>query len=129
MLRALYEAASRRDWDAAFSNALPDFELRLPEGDILSASYRAVEGIRRYYGDLLEPFEEAVAEPAKSLERGDQIVVYSVGRIRPRGSSTVVEIRNGHLWTIRGGKLARCELFPKPEQALEAAGLSEQDAH
>jgi hypothetical protein len=36
-----------------------------------------------------------------------------------------MEITGGQLWTIQDGKLAGCELFRNREQALEAAGLSE----
>jgi hypothetical protein len=42
-------------------------------------------------------------------------------RTRPRGSSAMVEIRVGHLWTIRDGKLASLEIFPEREKALQAA--------
>jgi ketosteroid isomerase-like protein len=42
-----------------------------------------------------------------------------------RGTSAVLEIRNGQLWTMRDGKAARCETFPRFEEALEAVGLSE----
>jgi ketosteroid isomerase-like protein len=45
------------------------------------------------------------------------------------GGSAVVEIRAGHLWTMRDGKAARLEIFPEREKALEAAGVSEQGAH
>jgi hypothetical protein len=44
-------------------------------------------------------------------------------RCRPRGSSAVVEIRAAHVWTMRTGKPARCEIFPKRQQGLEAAGF------
>jgi hypothetical protein len=34
----------------------------------------------------------------------------------------------GQVFTIRDGKLARMEMYADPAEALEAAGLSEQDA-
>ena len=40
----------------------------------------------------------------------------------------MVENQVAALWTIRDGKPARCEMFPQREKALEAAGMSEQDA-
>ena len=45
--------------------------------------------------------------------------------MRPRGSSTEIENRTGQLWTIQDGMVVSVRMFPKPEQALEAAGLSE----
>jgi hypothetical protein len=44
-------------------------------------------------------------------------------RSRPKGSSAVVEIRAGRLWTMRQGKAARLEIFPERAKALKAAGL------
>jgi hypothetical protein len=34
-----------------------------------------------------------------------------------------VKVRAAHLWTMRGGKAASCEVFPEREKALAAAGL------
>ena len=53
------------------------------------------------------------------------IVVFLGVRSRPRGSSVAMEIRVAHVWTMRDGKAARCELFPVREEALEAVGLRE----
>ena len=55
---------------------------------------------------------------------------------QPRGASVhesqslMVEIQAGHLWTMRDGKAARCEIFPEREKALEAAlrtGAADED--
>jgi len=46
-------------------------------------------------------------------------------RVRPKGTTAEIENRTGHLWTIRNGKVVSMRLFPQPEKALEAAGLSE----
>ena len=54
-------------------------------------------------------------------ERGDRIAVFFVLRTRPRGSTAMVEIRAGHLWTMRDGKPASLEVFPEREKALAAA--------
>jgi hypothetical protein len=45
--------------------------------------------------------------------------------MRPRGSSAEIELRNGHLWTIRDGMVVSMRMFAKPEEALEAAGIEE----
>jgi ketosteroid isomerase-like protein len=107
------------------SHAQPDFELKTPDGDPLSATYHGHEGARQFYEELLMPFEEFVSEPRAFYEQGDQVVVFAVAHIRPRGSSAAMELTSGQLWTFRDGKLARCELFRNVEHALEAAGLPE----
>ena len=128
-LRGVYEAISRGDWDAAFRDAHPGFEYKLPDRDPRVGTYRGREEARRVLEDQLGAFEEVVVEPEEFFLRGDQIVVFLRVRSRPRGSSATIEIRIAHLWTMRDGKAARFELFPVREEALEAVGLPEQDAH
>jgi hypothetical protein len=40
-----------------------------------------------------------------------------------------VRMEGWHVWLIRGERAARCEEYSDRAEALEAAGLSEQDAH
>lgn len=122
-LRAGYEAFSRGDWDAVLSAAHPDFELKTADRVTNPGTYRGLNEVRRFFEDLFDPFEEVVAEPQEFFERGDRIVVLVLVRLRPRGSSAVIENRIGHLWTMRDGKAVRFEIFPEREKALEAAGL------
>jgi ketosteroid isomerase-like protein len=124
-LRVGYEAVSRGDWDAASRFAHPEFELRTADRVPNPGTYRGPEEVRRFFEDLFEPFEEVVVEPEEFFERADQIVVFVLTRFRPTGSSAVVENRIGHLWTMREGKATRLQVFPRREDALEAAGLSE----
>ena len=124
-LRTGYQAFNRGDWDAATRLAHPDFEFEAADRAVSPGTYRGAEATRQFFEDLFEPFEEVVIEPEEFFERGDQIVVFLLARFRPVGSSAFVENRIGHLWTIREGKFARLAVFPRREDALEAAGLSE----
>jgi ketosteroid isomerase-like protein len=122
-LRAGYEAFNRGDWDAAIRFAHPEFELQTADRVPNPGTYRGPEEARRFFEDLFAPFEEMFVEPETFFERGDQIAVFVLTRLRPTGSSAVVENRIGHLWTMREGKASRLEVFPRREGALEAAGL------
>ena len=124
-LRVRYEAFNRGDWDAAARFAHPEFELRTSDRVPNRGTYRGPEEARRFFEDLFAPFEEMVVEPEEFFERGDQIAVFVLVRLRPTGSSAEVENRIGHLWTMREGKASRLEVFPRREDALEAAGLKE----
>ena len=121
-LRAEYEAFSSGHF---FLDVHPDFELKTPDRGIPPNTYCGPEEARQAFEDFYEPFEEASVEVEEFFESGDRIVAYFVHRARPRGSSALVEIRAGHLWTMRDGKPARLEIFPEREKALEAAGLSD----
>jgi ketosteroid isomerase-like protein len=124
-LRPAYEAMGRGDWDAVFRDAHPDFELKTPDRGLGAGEVRGREQASRAFADFFEPYEEVVAEPQEVFEHGDRIVVFFALRSRPRGSSSAVEIRAAHLWTMRNGRAARCEIFPVREEALKAAGIEQ----
>ena len=124
-LRLGYEAFSRGDWDTPTRFAHPEFELQTADRAVNPGTYRGLEEVMRFFEDLFEPFEEVTVDPEEFFERGDQIAVFVRVRLRPSGSNALVENRIGHLWTMREGKAARLQVFPRREEALEAAGLSE----
>ncbi len=121
-LRLGYEAYDRGDWDGLLRAMHPDIEWKTVR---TGGPYRGHDEVRRFLEDMREPFEEVMVEPDEWFDHGDQIVVFLRIRARPRGSDAVAENRVGHLWTMRDGKAIRCETFPRREEALEAAGLSE----
>jgi ketosteroid isomerase-like protein len=125
VVRQMLDAFNRGDWDAAARFAHPKFELRTADRVVNPGIYRGPENVRHFFEDMFEPFEEVVVEPEAFFEHGDQIVVFVLTRLRPTGSTAVVENRIGHLWTMREGKAARLQVFPRREEALEAAGLQQ----
>lgn len=122
-LRAQYAAISRRDWGSVFREAHPDFEFKTPGRGLGPMSLRGPERARRAMEDFFSPYEEILVEPQQFFDAGEQIVVYFLQRCRPKGSTGAVEIRAGHVWTMRDGRLAALEIFPEREQATAAAGL------
>jgi ketosteroid isomerase-like protein len=124
-LRARYEAVSRGDRAAIYRDVHPGFTLKTPDAFPDAGTYLGGEESTRFVEDFWKPFEEVIIEPQEFRESGDQIVVVLRGRMRHKGSTAFVNIRVANLWTMREGKPLRCEWFPRPEQALAAAGLSE----
>ena len=125
IVRSIYEAVNRRDWDAAFRDRAPDVEYTTPPRGPTAGTYRGREELRGLREEISTPFETWNYEPEELIESGDQVVVVVKARMRPRGSSAEIELRNGNLWTIRDGMVVSMRLFAKPEEALEAAGLRE----
>jgi ketosteroid isomerase-like protein len=123
MLRAGYEAFNRGERETVFEAASADFELVTADRVTNPGTYRGPEEALRFFEDLFAPFEEVVSEPEEFFENGDLIVTLVVVRSRPRGSTAVVENRIAHLWTVRGGKVDRLQVFPERRRAMEAAGL------
>jgi ketosteroid isomerase-like protein len=123
-LRKFYEAFNRRDWDAVFHDAHPDFEVTNQIGPT-AGTRRGREQTQEFAEDQIAAFGKLSFAPEEFFEAGDQIVVFVTTRSRPKGGSVDMEVRNGHLWAIRDGTLLSLKTFPVREEALEAAGLSE----
>jgi uncharacterized protein len=124
-LRSVYEAISRDDWDAVVEVAEPDFELVPPSQSPSGAPLRGVEETRAWFNDQQETVGDLSLEVEELIEVEALIAALIRLRIRPHGADADLELRIAHLWTLRDGRLIRCEVFPEREKALEAAGVSE----
>ena len=124
IVRRVYNALNRRDWDAVFRETHPDFEITLQRGPG-AGTHRQREAVQGFGEDYLAAFADMVFEPEEFIENGDQVLVLLTRRARAKGGTAEMVVRNGHLWTLREGVALSVESFPDPEKALEAAGLSE----
>jgi ketosteroid isomerase-like protein len=126
-LNAVYEAISRGDWDEAFRDASPNFEMKTPDTNPIAGTYRGPEEVRRFFDEIWAAFSEVAVQPERFIDLDDRIVVFLLMRLRPNDSNATLEMRIAHLWTVRDGEIIRCEVFTEREEVLEAAGLSQQD--
>jgi ketosteroid isomerase-like protein len=124
IVREVYDAFNRRDWDAAFRNSHPDIELTTQRGPN-AGTRRGRKPVQEFVEDYIAAFGRLIWEPDELFERGNQVVVFVSVRSRPKGGNVDMEVRNGHLWTIRDGTILSIKTFPAREEALEAAGLRE----
>jgi ketosteroid isomerase-like protein len=62
------------------------------------------------------------------IDAGDQVVIIAEWRGRGKASGVFTKWRYGAVWTLRDGKVTSIISYSDPVEALEAAGLSEQDA-
>jgi ketosteroid isomerase-like protein len=83
--------------------------------------------MRQYFRELTEAWEDLRLEPGEFIEAGEQVVMpnnlYAQGR-----DGIKVQARSAWVWTIRDGRVAHLCFYQERREALEAAGLSEQDA-
>jgi ketosteroid isomerase-like protein len=131
VVRQVIEAFSRRD-------AAAMRKLWHPEGEFISlvvalegndAVYRA-SSLEDYMRNLDHVFEEwQVQDVAFTEASADRVVQRHRVSGRGKGSGVPVERWLGIVWTLRDGLIVSGRVFPTPEDALAAAGLSEQDAH
>ncbi|HEY6654627.1 MAG TPA: nuclear transport factor 2 family protein [Solirubrobacterales bacterium] len=124
VVRSIYEALNQGDWDAASRPTDADFEITFQRGPN-AGIHRGRDTIRAIIEDQREAFDASIIEVKEVFDSGDQVVALIKSRLRPKGSDAEFEIRNGHIWTVRDGVALPLRGFPNPEEALEAAGLSE----
>jgi ketosteroid isomerase-like protein len=96
---------------------------RFPE----TGEWRGPEGAFRLVTEQMEAFTEMWLKPEEYIDAGDQVVVPIRFGGHARHTGIDVEFPTVHVITFRNGKATRLEMYPSKAEALEAAGLSEQD--
>ena len=127
IVKAALDAINRGDWDALFQDAPPGFELDFSRA---LGPYRGVyklDQARRFAEDFSATFESMRWEADQLIDAGEHVVLLGTLYFRGRdGIETTVSAKR--VWTIREGAFERFVMYQEREEALEAAGLSEQDA-
>jgi ketosteroid isomerase-like protein len=103
----------------------PEVQIDMTRRVINPDIYEGHAGLRRLGEDVREVWAEFEIEPERFIDAGERVIVIEIRRGRGTGSGIEVEMRSGVIWTLRQGKVIRMETDLKPEEALEATGLSE----
>jgi ketosteroid isomerase-like protein len=125
-VRAGYEAFSRRDLDAALTHLDPEIEWHQSSAFPDARTFHGHEGVRQFFEQVFEIFDESDFVPEEIIDLGAQIVVVHRFVGRGQGSRIPVEVNEASLWTLREGKAVRQEAFATRAEALEAARLRDQ---
>jgi ketosteroid isomerase-like protein len=125
----IFDAYTRRDFDAALVLMDPEVEAHNPPEVPEAAIHRGREAVKRDWEQTLELFDDFSVELEEYFDAGDDLLVYLRYRGRSRGSSAEVVARMAHVWTFRDGKVIRFRQFLDRAEARAAVRLSEQDAH
>ena len=109
----------------------PEIELDASESPVLDLNgvYRGADAVRQYWREWLAAWESQQFE-YELVDAGDRVV--QLFDMQMRGRSTHIEIPFGNVawvYTYRDGRLIHQKLYMSHSEALEAVGLSEQDAH
>jgi ketosteroid isomerase-like protein len=134
-LRAFLEGWGREPWtpEAWDKGDVIDMSFLDPEvvyedenlPDHIGEAYRGHDGIRRAARRWVEPNEWLLVELQQIIGEGDRLV--SIHRLRIKASHSGIEfdVPLAYVWTFRAGKIVHFQSFRDPDDALEAAGLTE----
>jgi ketosteroid isomerase-like protein len=129
IVRQLYESANRRDWDRFAELVDPNVEQPGTIGGLEERRLaRGVSGIRQIYERDEQAWSEYRIEPEKLIDAGDRVVVFH--REYQLGKSSGMELvtETAAVIELRGGRIVRIQGYMDRAAALEAAGLSAEDA-
>jgi ketosteroid isomerase-like protein len=130
LLRSSWERLMKGDAAAreVFDSGVVYEDDLLPEN--AGETYRGVGEMMRAWSVWAEPWDELETEIEWVRDAGaDCVVSCHRARMRGKGSGVEGERRYAYLWRFRGNKVIYCKSFGDPREALEALGLSDQDAH
>ena len=128
VVRAAYEAWNAGDMDAWADFLAPDVISRPPEGWPEPGPFVGREAFVRWCEQLRETWDADALEPIGDfIDIGDRVAVRQIWR--GAGSGPEANLEMTWVGTVRKGKVLAIEHFWDHAEALEAVGLSEQDAH
>jgi hypothetical protein len=92
-------------------------------------AYTGLDGLREGWLEWFEPWTSYRSETEDVIDAGDRVVVLVRDRARRAESDAEVELLGAGICSVSGGKLTQIDFYASRAEALEAAGLKEQDAH
>ena len=128
IVRGFVDAINRRDWPAARKSQTPDYEYDQSRSDGPQRGVYKREQMQRFLDDIAGAWESVRYEVHDYVAAGEQVVVPFTSHVRGR-DGIELQARAAWVFTIRGGAVALQCYYPSRQDALEAVGLSEQDAH
>jgi ketosteroid isomerase-like protein len=118
---ALFEAGDAEGTLACFSE---DVVVEAPDRPDLTDG-RGREALGTLVGSWVESWEDWSQEIDEVREFGDHVMVISTQRGRAKSSGIEIAAQYAYLYEVRNGELSRMGMYSSPDEALEAAGLSE----
>ena len=131
IVRSICAAWQRGDFTSV-KWAHPEIDYAIVGGPA-PGSWTGVAGMAEATREALSPWETFRIEVEEYRELdGERVLV--LWKFKGRGKASGLETEQlsptgAYLFQIRGGKVIRLSYYADPAQALEAVGLSEQEAH
>jgi ketosteroid isomerase-like protein len=126
VVRRTFDAVCRRDIESLLEFYDPDIEyLPLTGTRVESGGYRGHSGVRDYFEEAGEIWEQMHPHADEVRTVGDHVVVLGGCAVRGRGSGAESDTPMAWVLTMRDGKVIRHRGYATRGEALEAVGLSE----
>jgi ketosteroid isomerase-like protein len=123
IVRTAFEAFSRGDIDGVLELCDPDVVVRDPQRT--GTTFKGPEGLRSFFEEWLENWEEYRTEPVEFTEVGDEMLVHA--RQSGKGKLSGIEIDQDLFVVVRmrDGKFVEYRLYTERAGALASMGAAD----
>ena len=129
IVRLAIDAFNRRDLDGVMRDTDPEVEVDWSRSRGVEAGiYRGRAAARGFWNTFFEMFDRVTVVPDEFIECGEHVLVPNRTQLWGR-DGIEVEAKSVSVVTFRNGRILERRLYQERAEALEAVGLSEQDAH
>ena len=119
-VRKAYQAFKALDAEALIAVADPEIEFGTSAA-APGGTYRGHPGVRRYVKEIEAAFGDRWdAEIERVADAGEDRVILIVRIVGEGKAGEALELRLGHVWELRDGKLLRGTVYLDPHAALDA---------
>ncbi len=120
VVREVFAAFAERDVDRVLAHSSPDVEFSAVTGEHAGRTdpYRGHDGLRQYFRDLAEVWDELRIVPRDFRQNGDRILV--TGRVSARSPARIVAGSTGWIWRISDGLVVYARVYPSAAEATAA---------
>lgn len=125
IVRAAHEHLNKGNIEALTALCDVKFSLDMSARKLNPKTYEGHEGLRRFYGEVSDVWEDFHWDPLRFHPAGDKVVVLLHSHGRGRGSGIEMARDAAMVWTVRDGRAESMCFYIDQAEALEAAGLSE----
>jgi ketosteroid isomerase-like protein len=123
-----FENTNARNFNAVMDAYADDVVLSL-HGDywgVLGDGSVGKEAVGQWFGEWFATFERDYRfEIHEARDLGERVLIIATHHGRGRASGAPSTLTAAWIYTVRGAKIVRCELFAEPSHALKAVGLEE----
>jgi ketosteroid isomerase-like protein len=120
IVKAMFAAFAARDLQMVLALADPEIEFTAVTGEHAGRTdpYRGHDGLRAYFRDVAEVWEELRLTPREFRSAGDVVLV--TGKVSARSPERTVTGSTGWIWRVRDGKVVYGRVYASAADAIAA---------
>lgn len=126
-LNQFFAAINRNDMQSIIKDFDPQIVRIEPEGFPTAGTYRGITQVQEHVAKGRGTWAEGTCEPEEFFTHGNKVVVYLHARVRLKDSTDWIDGRFADGFVFRAGKIIQYRTFGERRDAIQWAGIEEQE--